>query len=294
MKKTSKILTFVAILTALAALLGWYFYPKDNSPQAGIQDYTASGFLGEPENSIDVVILGDSIPLCAFSPQTIARDTGISSYVCATTGQTLPKSETLLREFLAHQSPKLVILEANHFYKEFTDLDAATEAVYRAVPLLRYHDNWKFLKPAQALSPVHYTVQLPERGYYEKDGIVPGENGDYMSSFQGIAELSAPAKRIVQTLSDLCQKQGATLLLLSAPSAANWNNASHNAVEALAQDLGITYADMNLEDVGIDWTLDTPDAGDHLNGTGAQKASRWLGQYLLHTGLWADRKELPD
>lgn len=286
MKNTSKILTFAALLIVLAALLGWYFYPKNNSPEAGIQDYTASGFLGEPENSIDVVILGDSIPLCAFSPQIIDGEAGISSYVCATTGQTLPKSETFLREFLAHQSPKLVILEANHLYKEFTGLDAATEAVYRAVPLLRYHDNWKFLKPSQALSPVHYTVQLPEKGYYEKKGIVPGENTDYMSSFQGFAEIPAGAKGIVRSLSALCRKEGAQLLLLSAPSAANWNNASHNAVAALAEELGISYVDMNLEDLSIDWTLDTPDAGDHLNGTGAQKASRWLGDYLSQTGLF--------
>lgn len=277
---------FLCILALLTALFSWYFYPKDNSPQAGIQDYTASGFLGEPENSLDLVILGDSIPLCAFSPQAIAGQAGISGYICATTGQTLPKSETFLREFFRCQSPKLVILEANHLYKEFSDLDAATEALYRSVPLLRYHDNWKFLKPAQALSPVHYTVQIPEKGCYEKEGIVPAANADYMSSFQGFAEIPENARRIVTELSALCKKQGAAFLLLSAPSAANWNNASHNAVEALAEELGVSYVDMNLEEVGIDWTQDTPDAGDHLNGSGAQKASRWLGEFLSQTGLF--------
>lgn len=286
MKKTSKTVLFAVALAALTALFSWYFYPKNNSPEAGIQDYTASGFLGEPENSIDVVILGDSIPLCAFSPQIIEENTGISGYTCASTGQTLPKSETFLREFLACQSPKLVILEANHLYKEFTDLDAAVEAVYRGVPLLRYHDNWKFLKPAQALSPVHYTVRIPERGYYEKEGLVPGENTDYMSSYQGFEEIPENAKRTVRSLAALCEKQGTKLLLLSAPSAANWTDACHNAVAALAKDLGVSYVDMNLEEVGIDWTLDTPDAGDHLNGTGAEKASRWLGEYLSKTGLF--------
>lgn len=277
---------FLCILALLTALFSWYFYPKNNSPEAGIQDYTASGFLAEPENSLDMVILGDSIPLCAFSPQAIAGQTGISGYVCATTGQTLPKSETFLREFFRRQSPKLVVLEANHLYKEFSDLDAATEALYRSVPLLRYHDNWKFLKPAQSLAPVRYTVRIPEKGYYEKEETVPGENGDYMSSFQGFAEIPENAQRIVRALSALCERQGARLLLLSAPSAANWNNASHNAVEALAEELGVSYVDMNLEEVHIDWTQDTPDAGDHLNGSGAQKASRWLGEFLSQTGLF--------
>lgn len=285
-KALFRALPFLLIFLCLTLCLSWYFYPKNNSPEAGIQDYTASGFLAEPENSLDLVILGDSIPLCAFSPRILAEDTGISGYVCATTGQTLPKSETFLREFFRHQSPRLVILEANHFYKEFSDLDAAEEVLYRSVPLLRYHDNWKFLKPGQALSPIRYTVRIPEKGYYEKEGTVPGENTDYMSTFQGIAELPENAKRHIRSLAALCKARDAELLLLSAPSAANWNNASHNAVEALARELGVSYVDMNLESLSIDWTLDTPDAGDHLNGTGAQKASRWLGEFLSQTGLF--------
>ena len=284
-KNCLRCIGFLLILAALIALGSWYFLPKNNTPEAGILDYTAHGFLAEPENSLDVVILGDSIPLCAFSPQIITENTGISSYVCATTGQTLPKSETFLREFFSCQSPRLVILEANHLYKEFTALDQAQERLTRAVPLLRYHDSWKFLKPAQALCSVRYDRVIPEKGYYEKDGIVPWENTDYMGFSQGMTPIPQTSRRAAQALAALCREQGAELLLLSAPSAANWDSSSHNAVEALARELGVDYVDMNLADVGIDWTLDTPDAGDHLNGTGAQKASRWLGEYLLRTNL---------
>ena len=275
-----RIVSFLLILALVIVALSWYFYPKNNSPEAGILDYTAHGFLAEPENSLDVVILGDSVPLCAFSPQTIDAASGIQSYVCATTGQTLPKSETFLREFFQNQSPKVVILEANHLYKDFTALDRAEERLYRAVPLLRYHDNWKFLKPAQALSPVHYEVRIPERGYYEKEGIEGLEVSDYMAYTDDIYPIPDESLREVERIAALCQKQGARLLFLSAPSAANWNYDSHNAVAALADSLGAGYVDMNLEEVCIDWTQDTPDAGDHLNGTGAEKASNWLAAYL--------------
>lgn len=276
---------FLLVLAALIALGSWYFLPKNNSPEAGILDYTAHGFLAEPENSLDVVILGDSIPLCAFSPQVIEANTGISSYVCATTGQTLPKSESFLREFLARQSPKLVILEAHHLYSTFSYLDWAGERLNQAVPLLRYHDSWKFLRPAQALSRVRYDVVIPEKGYYEKNGIEPGENTEYMVSSQIVIPIPQEGCRAAAELAALCREKGTELLILSAPSSANWNTGSHNAVQILARELEVPYVDMNLADVGIDWTMDTPDAGDHLNGSGAQKASKWLGEYLLRTNL---------
>lgn len=284
-KALYRALPFLLIFLCLTLCLSWYFYPKNNSPEAGILDYTAHGFLAEPENSLDVVILGDSIPLCAFSPQVITENTGISSYVCATTGQTLPKSESFLREFLACQSPRLVILEAHHLYSTFSCLDLAGERLNQAVPLLRYHDSWKFLRPAQALSKVQYDVVIPEKGYYEKDGIEPGENTEYMVSSQIVIPIPREGCRVAAELAALCREKGTELLILSAPSSANWNTGSHNAVENLARELGVGYVDMNLADVGIDWTLDTPDAGDHLNGSGAQKASKWLGEYLLRTNL---------
>ena len=277
MKRT---IAFLLILALAIGALSWYSYPKNNSPEAGIQDYTAHGFLAEPENSLEVVILGDSVPLCAFSPQEIEEVSGIRSYVCATTGQTLVKSETFLREFFQNQSPSLVILEANHLYKTFTGLDQAEETLYRAVPLLRYHDNWKFLKPAQALAAVHYDVRIPERGYYEKGGTEGIEVTDYMAYTDGTDPIPEESLREVRRVAAFCRDHGAKLLLLSAPSAANWSYYSHNAVAALADSLGVPYVDMNLESVAIDWTQDTPDAGDHLNGSGAEKASRWLGEYL--------------
>ncbi len=275
-----RIIPFLLILALAIGALSWYFFPKNNSPEAGILDYTAHGFLAEPENSLDVVILGDSVPLCAFSPQVMEETTGIRGYVCATTGQTLPKSETFLREFFQNQHPRLVILEANHLYKAFTELDRAEERLYRAVPLLRYHDNWKFLKPAQALSPVHYDVRIPERGHYEKDGIAGIQVSDYMAYTDGTDPIPEESLLEVGCIAELCRENEAQLLFLSAPSAANWSYASHNAVAALADSLGVGYVDMNLENVTIDWTRDTPDAGDHLNGDGAEKASRWLAEYL--------------
>lgn len=279
-KRLLSIPCFFLIFALLLALFSWYFIPKDNTPEAGIQDYTASGFLAEEPDSLDYVILGDSVPLCAFSPQVMEQAQGIPGYVCATTGQDLLKSQRFLKAFLKNQSPRVVILEANHLYRDFTALDRCVAVLEDALPLLRYHDGWKFLKPGTALSSVQYTQRIPERGYYEKVGIVPAPTGEYMIPGEGVNPVPDSCRRAVARIQALCAREGAQLLLLSAPSAANWDYYSHNGVEALARELSIPYVDMNLEDVSIDWSQDTVDAGDHLNGTGARKASSWLAEFL--------------
>lgn len=47
----------------------------------------------------------------------------------------------------------------------------------------------------------------------------------------------------------------------------------HNEVQALADALAVPYLDLNLntEELGIDWNLDTLDGGDHLNYTVVRK-----------------------
>ena len=53
-------LAFLAGLGMLLAGLSLYFLPKDNTPEAGIQNVRACGVLGEPENTLDYLVLGDS------------------------------------------------------------------------------------------------------------------------------------------------------------------------------------------------------------------------------------------
>ena len=80
----------------------------------------------------------------------------------------------------------------------------------------------------------------------------------------------------------LCDAHGTKLLFVTAPSPVNHTMQRHNEVQALADALAVPYLDLNLntEELGIDWNLDTLDGGDHLNYTGCQKATAYLQRYM--------------
>jgi len=104
--------------------------------------------------------------------------------------------------------------------------------------------------------------------------------------------LSSQAKNALNKVNDTCRKRGIGLMLLDMPSAKAWSYEKHQAVAAFAEANGIPFLDMNIEAKEgrflFDWTTDTKDAGSHLNLSGAQKATAYLGAYLK------EHYDLPD
>ena len=80
MKKTVKCVLFIAGLAGILFILSLVFYPKNNEKKDGIIDVAANAILGEPENSIDVLIIGDSESLNSINPLRIWEQQGIASY----------------------------------------------------------------------------------------------------------------------------------------------------------------------------------------------------------------------
>ena len=91
----------------------------------------------------------------------------------------------------------------------------------------------------------------------------------------------------------LCQENGAKLVLYSGPSPVNYNTRKHNGLVDFAKEKGLKYLDLNmeLEELGINWETDTSDKGDHLNLSGADKVTRYLGDYLSNAYDFPDRRQ---
>lgn len=283
---------FLLILALLLGLLSFLFLPKGNALEDGIQEPELYAFLGERSNSLDVVVLGDSIPLCSFVPAYLWRSQGITSYVCANTAQKPSESVRILREFLARQTPRVVLLETDQLYLQETILDVWRVRAEALLPVLRFHDNWKFVRPGGMLREASYTNTTPEKGYHLRKLVEGLDPGMYMQPDDSVEPISSTALSQVKEIQKLCGESGAMLVLYTAPNAASWNMPRHNAMEALAKELDLIYLDCNVY-IDMNWESDTLDGGEHLNIQGAGKVTRWLGDVLEILALCPDRREDP-
>ena len=291
-KKILSGIGFFLILLVLIAAASYVVLPKNNTRAAGMHTPQANGFLGEPENTIDVLFLGNSESYCGFIPLEIWKEQGITSYVCGSSDQKLYETEQYLRSVFHCQSPKLVVVETLALYRDYGRTEVLPEKAEEWLPLLRYHDRWKSLRAEDWYKPVRYTHIRGDKGYHLYREMEAADTAGYMAPTEDVDPIASKNVKHIRYIRDFCQENGAELVLVSVPSTFNWNRARHNSVSALAESLGITYLDLNLmpEEVPIDWETDTRDWGDHMNYTGAKKVSAFMGKWLAETGLFEDKR----
>lgn len=295
-KNLLRAVLFLAIFALLFSAVSPIFVPKNNNSYAGIHEPHAKGFLAEPENTIDVLFVGDSETYSAFVPLRLWEDYGFTSYVCGTGDQVLYQSYAYLNRMFEEQSPKVVVLETNALYREFTLADVVSHAAEERFPYLRYHDRWKKLFPQDWTTQPDHREIIRDKGYSYHTEFVPADTTGYMAPSAEVQPVPVLNQAYVRLIRDFCRERNVALILVSTPSPVNWSSYYHNGVSQMAQKLEIPYIDMNLmpQEIPIDWSVDSYDGGDHLNYTGACKATDYMGAVLWDTGLFTDKREIPE
>lgn len=281
-RKIARCFVFLFGLLCMLLLLSRLFVPKNNRKEFGMQDVQANGILGEPENTIEVLVIGDSLAYSGLVPMSLWEQYGIPSYVCCTKAQQLPYSVSLLQQALKTQKPKVVLLETNTIYRKITGIEFLVNISRKPLPVLNYHDRWKSLNVNDFFGSVEYTWTDDGKGYLFNKKIRPAESGNYMTPTDKAEKIAWLNEQYVAYIAKLCEKNGVELMLYSTPSAKCWNYKRHNGIQELADRLSVPYLDMNLlpDEVAIDWAKDTRDYGDHMNYSGAKKVTHYLGSYL--------------
>lgn len=272
---------FLAGLCLMLAGLSKLVVPREISKECGIQDAGANAIQNEPEGTIDVLILGDSETYSSMIPLQMWRDYGITGYCCGTSGQNLGYSLLFLKKAFARQSPKVVLLETNAFFCDFSYGEALLYQLDRKLPVFNYHNRWKNWVGGTKQKVTSVYAGNQTKGYVYSKAIAPADASDYMHPSEEAEPVSAKSLAYFKSIVDFCREKETALVLVSTPSTKNWNYKRHNRLSKLAAEHGVAYVDMNLlPELKIDWARDSRDHGDHLNHSGAVKVTGYLGGFL--------------
>lgn len=303
MKKVFKVLIIIAIMVSGIILCQKLLMPKYmNSVVEGalIEEY-----YGETTDH-DVIIIGDCEVYENISPITLWEDYGITSYIRGSAQQLIWQSYYLLEETLKYETPKVVIFNVlsmkyhepqNEAYNRMT-LDGMKWSMSKVnsvrasmlpeesfieyvFPLLRYHSRWSELS-TEDLAYMFSKDKISHNGYYMRADIKPVTTipeGNKLSNYQ----FGDNSYKYLDMMVELCKENNIELILMKAPSIyPYWYPQWEEQMEDYAEKHDLKYINFLelIDEVGIDFSVDTYDAGLHLNVTGAEKVSKYLGEVL--------------
>lgn len=320
MEKTSKSKLFIKIVASVLIvctvlfLLQRLLVPKYAS---GVVEGALVAEYYEQENrDFDVLFVGDCEVYENFSPAELWTEYGINSYIRGSAEQYIWQSYYLLEDSLRYHTPKVVVfniqslqfnesqseaynrmsLEGMKWSKSKVDAIHASmkeeeSFIEYVFPILRYHSRIGEL----SLDDVKYMFQSPKvsfNGYFMRVDTKAAEN---VPTGRPLADYSfgENAWKYLDMMRQLCEENDIQLLLIKAPSLyPYWYPEYEEQVVEYANEYGLPYINFIelADEIGIDYTTDTYDAGLHMNLSGAIKLSDYLGKVLVEEYEVPDRR----
>lgn len=254
----------------------------------------------------DVIFIGDCEVFSNVSPVTLWENYGISSYIRGSAQQLLWHSYYLLEDTLRYEKPKVVVfnvlaMKYNEPQKEAynrltldempfskTKIDAINASMMEdeafityLFPLLRYHSRWKELTK-EDFEYLFHKDTISHNGFLMRVDVKPVTvipKGKKLADYQ----FGTNSYDYLNRITELCKENKIELLLIKSPSVyPYWYPEWEDQMVKYAKENDITYINfLNLaEEMGIDYNTDTYDGGLHLNLSGAEKFSVYLGKLL--------------
>ena len=264
-------------------------------------------YLQEEENTVDLMFFGSSLAYCDINPAVIYQETGIASYVMAGPEQTMPVTYGYIAEALKTQQPKTILIEASSMlydsHSERTRINICfmpwgenrlrltfqecnpDEWLGLLFPLYAYHSRWPELtleEVGQGLlgyGPDELAGYTFLQEVYPVTELKQREMGDYPEAYE--KNLQA-----VEDILALCEEQGIRPVFFVVPSANRPTDEDAARIQEDLTALGAEVVNFNqvIGELGLDYDVDFFDSL-HFNYRGAEKFSRYLGQWLAEQGL---------
>ena len=256
----------------------------------------------------DVLIVGDCEVYENISPVTLWEEYGYPSFMRGNAQQLIWHAWAMLADALRYETPKVVVLsvlammygepQREEYNRMALDGLRWSRAKYEAIrasvlpeeslasyflPLLRFHDRWNELGRTD-LRYYFTRRKVGIAGFMMRSDVKAVPEGwepdpDLMPSY----EFGPRAWEYLDKITALCKEKNIQLVLFKAPSLTPyWYPQWDAQIVQYAQTHGLAYLNAldKIDEIGLDYTLDTYDMGLHLNRQGAEKMARYLGGFL--------------
>ncbi len=321
-KKKLKIIAF----SLLSFLLLHYFCSVFQFKNF-ITSYMFSSFYDLKPNTVDVVFLGSSHVYTFIDPGILYQEYGIAGFDFASETQPVWNSYFNIKETLKTQKPRLIVLEC---YTAIYDKDYHVagnivvgtygmrlsrnkiEAIKTSDPQKTwvthfleypsYHNRYNDLKrrdfyPTCSVFDKSGKIRwnIPKR-YLRKGYLFLQETVECMrpdtTSVSDTAALSKKNEIWLKKIIELSKQENIPLLLIVNPYVVSESEMKKfNRVAEIAKEYGIPFVNYNFyyDEIGLDFAIDCFDRG-HTNYRGAEKMTRYLGNYLKENYDLPDRR----
>lgn len=267
----------------------------------------------------DIIFIGDCEVYENFSPITLWQDYGLTSYISGSGQQLIWQSYYMLEEILRYETPRVVVFSALGMQYDqpqsepynrlnidgmrlglpkirsaIASMTEEESLVSYVFPLLRYKSRWDELTGED----VRYLFRrdpVAHNGFLMRADVRPAENipvGRPLPDYQ----FGKNAYDYLDKMVELCEKHDIELVLIKAPSLYpywydQWDEQMRNYADQ-HQLLYINFLEL-IDEIGLDFDLDTYDGGLHLNLSGAEKMSRYFGPILQAAYNLEDHRDDP-
>lgn len=292
-----KIILFGVILVSLIIAASAMMNPTKWFDEKLIQNRNSRAIqmMEQPDYTIDIMNIGDSLSTAGFTPMELWRQQGYTSFNIGADGLRMAEAYYAVIEACEKQNPKYLMIESLYMFRYSTGQDmqmVLSQPLYHLFSFLRYHSIWRFKIEGPGVMIYHrgYTVN-------ENVGEYEGDPGYLDLDLEAGNRMTIPAfnSYYFDKIKEFCDGRGIRIVIYSMPSASNYNWERISEVEAFAKEKGVEYVDLNqiADRIGIDWEWDTNDGGDHMNLTGATKVTNYFGEYFRGKGDLTDHRGDP-
>ncbi|MCR5406783.1 MAG: hypothetical protein K6E88_08355 [Lachnospiraceae bacterium] len=313
-KDILKIILKIVIILVLVNALNRIFIPKyvnENRDGRITQEYYPVS------RYTDVIFVGSSTVHSAIDPRVLWQENGISSYDRANASQTMWISYYMIEDAIRCHKPELVCIDTTFikYGDDFVEEPSTRKALdgmrmspskIRCIkasmgedekmadyimPLFRFHSRWKEFT-FDDIRYAYYKKPVTINGYLPDDETEAADPGELVYTKEGDTTISPKNVKYLRQAIELCRDKGVQVMLFKVPAhSSNWSRDYDRQINDIAKEYNITYInfdDLN-DEIGLDYSTDTPDKGSHLNSSGAVKFSAYLSGYLKDNYSVSDR-----